>query len=135
MSTPITEGPVYLCDRSSQAAFRNFVQTRDGMDESVQGEKYTAGKPSTSFEFLLSHLYFTLQIKKVKFSELSEEIVITELRNLETSKSTGIDMIPARVLKISADIIAPSITWIFSISLRTGIFIDSWKKACVISNL
>ena len=36
----------------------------------------------------------------------------------KTSKSTGIDMIPARVLKISADIIAPSITWIFNLSLK-----------------
>jgi hypothetical protein len=38
-----------------------------------------------------------------KFSEICEEEVITELRNLKATKSTGIDSIPACVLKISAD--------------------------------
>ena len=37
-----------------------------------------------------------------------------------------------RVLKISANIIAPSITWIFNLSLKKGIFVDEWKKAWVL---
>ena len=41
-------------------------------------------------------------------------------------------MIPPRPLKIAADIIAPSLTWIFNLSLKTGIFVDAWKKACVL---
>ncbi len=48
------------------------------------------------------------------------------------SKATGIDKIPAKVLKISADIIAPSLTAIFNLSaLHTGIFVSEWKLARV----
>ena len=68
-----------------------------------------------------------------KFSEIGVEEVTAGLRNLKISKATGIDMIPSRALKIAADIIAPSITWIFNLSLKTGIFVDEWKKACVLS--
>ena len=56
------------------------------------------------------------------------------LSNLKSSKSTGIDSIgiPARVLKISAEIISPSLTWIFNLCIKTGVYIDDWKKAWVI---
>jgi hypothetical protein len=35
------------------------------------------------------------------------------------------------MLKIVANIIAPSLTYIFNLSLSTGIFIDIWKNARV----
>jgi hypothetical protein len=35
------------------------------------------------------------------------------------------------MLKIVANIIAPSLTYIFNLSLSTGIFIDDWKNARV----
>jgi hypothetical protein len=35
------------------------------------------------------------------------------------------------MLKIAANIIAPSLTYIFNLSLSTGIFIDGWKNARV----
>ena len=46
------------------------------------------------------------------------------------SKSTGLDKIPAKVLKIVSGIIAPSLTFIFNLTLSSGIFID-WKNAWV----
>ena len=67
-----------------------------------------------------------------KFSEIGVEEVTAGMHNLKISKATGIDMIPSRALKIAADIIAPSITWIFNRSLKTGIFVDAWKKAYVL---
>ena len=67
-----------------------------------------------------------------KFRAISEQEVITELSNLKVSKSTGLDTIPARVLKISVNIIAPSISWIFNLSLKKGIFVGEWKKAWVL---
>ena len=67
-----------------------------------------------------------------QFSAISEEELYTELCNLKETKSTGIDTIPTRILKISANIIAPSITWIFNLSLKKGIFVDEWKKAWVL---
>ncbi|CAB4022776.1 RNA-directed DNA polymerase from mobile element jockey-like, partial [Paramuricea clavata] len=67
-----------------------------------------------------------------KFSEISTHEVCLQLRNLKTSKSTGIDTIPARALKIAAEIISPSLTWIFNLSIKTGIYVEEWKKAWVL---
>jgi hypothetical protein len=52
---------------------------------------------------------------------------------LKPNKCTGFDKIPAKVLRLSADIIAPSITYIFNLSLDTGICVDEWKRAQVIT--
>ena len=61
-----------------------------------------------------------------------ENVALT-LKNLKVSKSTGLDKIPAKVLKIASSIIAiaPSLTFIFNLSLSSGIFIDDWKNARV----
>ena len=42
------------------------------------------------------------------------------------------DNIPAKVLKITANVIAPSLTYIFNASLESGIYVDSWKLAKII---
>ena len=42
------------------------------------------------------------------------------------------DNIPAKVLKITANIIAPSLTYILNISLQSGIYVDDWKLAKII---
>ena len=55
------------------------------------------------------------------------------LLNIKVKKSTGLDKIPAKVLGLSADIIVPSLSYIFNLSLATGIYIDDWKRARVIS--
>ena len=52
--------------------------------------------------------------------------------HLNVSESTGLDKIPVKVLQLSADIIAPSLTYIFNLSLDTGIYVDDWKRARVI---
>ena len=43
------------------------------------------------------------------------------------------DNIPAKVLKITANIIAPSLTYISNISLQSGIYVHDWKLAKIIS--
>ena len=53
------------------------------------------------------------------------------VKNLKVSKSTGLDKIPDKVFKIASSIIAPSLTFIFNLSLSSGIFIDDWKNVCV----
>ena len=62
-----------------------------------------------------------------KFIEISTLEIISEIRNLKESKSTGTDNFPAKILKLSADIIGPSITKIFNISLKTEILFMSGK--------
>ena len=39
------------------------------------------------------------------------------------------DNIPAKIFKIAADIIAPSLIAIFNLSVHLCTYIDAWKKA------
>ena len=65
------------------------------------------------------------------FSDISVSNVALRLQNLKASKATGVDNIPAKVLKAVSHIIAPSLTVIFKQSLSTGIYINDWKLARV----
>jgi hypothetical protein len=67
-----------------------------------------------------------------KFSEINVHEVFLQLHRLKTSKSTDIDNIPGRALKISTEIVSPSLTWIFNLSIKIGIYVDEWKKAWVL---
>jgi hypothetical protein len=50
---------------------------------------------------------------------------------LVASKASGIDGISAKILKIAATAITPSIVSIFNQSIATGIFPSDWKDARV----
>ena len=54
------------------------------------------------------------------------------LRNLDTSKATGPDELPARILKETADVIAPSLTELFNKSLWLGYLPEDWKLANIV---
>ena len=58
------------------------------------------------------------------FSQIEIHNVYSILNNLKANKSTGLDKIPAKILKLSAEIIAPSLTYIFNLSLASGIYIN-----------
>ena len=66
------------------------------------------------------------------FRTISVTSVALRLSKLLASKSTGMDNIPAKVLKITANIIAPSLTYISNISLQSGIYVHDWKLAKII---
>ena len=55
----------------------------------------------------------------------------TFLSNLNVNKSTGLDNIGPRILKLSANVLAPSLLYIVNKSLITGEFPCSWKEAKV----
>ena len=57
-----------------------------------------------------------------KLSPISVDSVVSTLRGLKACKATGLDKIPAKILKLSANIIAPSLTFIFNLSLATGVY-------------
>ena len=63
------------------------------------------------------------------FSRIDIESVLTTLKKLNAGKSTGLDKLPAKFLKLSADMIAPSLTYMFNLSLECGVYVDEWKKA------
>ena len=66
-----------------------------------------------------------------KFSPIPVDNVASTLRGLKANKTTGLDKIPPKTLKLSASTVAPSLTYIFNLSLATGIYIDDWKRARV----
>ena len=66
------------------------------------------------------------------FHHIHIDNIAQALMGLKPNKCTGLDKIPAKVLRLSADIIAPSLTYIFNLSLDTGIYVDEWKRAQVI---
>ena len=49
------------------------------------------------------------------------------VNGIEEWKSTGLDNIPCKLLKVAADVVAPSLTWIFFQPLLTGIYPLDWK--------
>ena len=65
------------------------------------------------------------------FQLINVQKVIKLLKAIDVSKATGLDKIPNRLLKIAADVVAPSLTGIFNQSLVTGIFPSDWKMAKV----
>ena len=69
---------------------------------------------------------------RFKFANINVSNVAMNLSNLKVSKATGMDNLPAKILKISSYLIAPSLTAIFNMSLKSGIYIDEWKMARVI---
>ncbi len=56
------------------------------------------------------------------FTQVSVNQITKMLEELQVSKSTGLDDIPARFLRDAADIIAPTVTFIVNLSLEFGIF-------------
>ena len=75
----------------------------------------------------LSENLSTSPVTLLTRSEINEYEVFLLLSNLKTSKSTGMDSIPARVFRISAEIISPSLTWISNLCIKTGVYIEDWN--------
>ena len=54
------------------------------------------------------------------------------LETLDATKSTGPDEIPARILKIVAPNIAPSVTKLFNLSISSGLFGKIARISCAL---
>ena len=67
-----------------------------------------------------------------RFKEVTERSVLAQLRRLKIGKATGLDNIPARLLKNNAVIIAKHLARIINASLQRGKIPSAWKRACVI---
>ena len=57
--------------------------------------------------------------------------VLKLLEKLEVNKVTGLDNLPSKFLKLAANILAPSLTFMFNQSISTGIVPTEWKLARV----
>ena len=49
----------------------------------------------------------------------------------ESKKSTGLDNLPSRMLKMAAGVLAPSLAFLFNQSISSGIVPTEWKLARV----
>ena len=63
--------------------------------------------------------------------EIDENFVFNFLSTLDISKSTGLDGIGPRLLKLSSGVITKSLTFIVRKSIENGVFPLSWKQAKV----
>ena len=64
--------------------------------------------------------------------QVNMSFVESQLKSLDTGKSTGSDGLSARFLKMSASIIAPVLTKIYNISIKTCIYPQKFKNAKVV---
>ena len=78
--------------------------------------------------FSSSQLRTDTQLREI---ELSEHDVANCLKNLDPSKASGPDGIPARLLKECSQQIAPSLCSLFNLSLQTSWIPSEWKSADV----
>ena len=65
------------------------------------------------------------------FKSCSSNEVRKLLEKLETKKSTGLDNLPSKMLKIAAGVLAPSLAVLFNQSISSGIVPTEWKLARV----
>ena len=65
------------------------------------------------------------------FKSCSPNEVRKLLEKLDTKKSTGLDNLPSRMLKIAAGVLAPSLAFLFNQSISSGIVPTEWKLAKV----
>jgi hypothetical protein len=77
------------------------------------------------------HRHLHLQRQDSNLQLTIEEVARTLLA-LDTTKATGPDGIPSRLLKETAWQIAPSLTQIFNKSLSCGEIPDEWKLANIV---
>lgn len=62
---------------------------------------------------------------------LTEDFVLKQLKMLDGKKAKGMDNLNPYFLKLSSHVIAPALTQILNLSLKTGIFPEAWKVAKV----
>lgn len=64
-------------------------------------------------------------------TEIEDSYMLSLITKLNKPKATGLDNVPARLLRVCADLIAESPTWIFNASVISGIFPDDLKLSKV----
>lgn len=73
-----------------------------------------------------------VQTNAFSFKKVTEETVLKKLLELNPTKATGVDNMPARFLRDAAQVISPSITHIVNLSIESGKFPSELKLARVI---
>ena len=64
--------------------------------------------------------YITEATQKFAFRDITEQVVYELLSTLSTTKASGLDKLPAKLIKLAAPYITKSLTAIFNRSMSTG---------------
>lgn len=105
--------------------FSEIYQTLSKSSVAQNTENYLAKTKIHVDSLLPENIQFYIPLISGKF-------VSSELKNMKVKKSTGLDNISAKFLKMAEPIIFTPICEIINISIKTGIFPDQWKMAKVI---
>ena len=70
--------------------------------------------------------------KRFEFTAVGKPFVLKQLKCLKPKKATGLDGLPARLLKDSAIVIADCVTHLINLSFETGEVPSEWKQAKVV---
>ena len=62
-----------------------------------------------------------------KLQKVNTDLVYSQLRSIKQNKATGLDNVSARLIKLSARTIAPSVTNLLNMSIETRTFPKIWK--------
>lgn len=91
------------------------------------GEKLAA-----TFTNTLSYVFNNNeQRRNFTFTPITKKFVLNELKRLNANKATGIDGIPARLLKTAAPRICESLSEILNLSIQSTEVANEWKTAIV----
>ena len=69
--------------------------------------------------------------RSFKFDSVTKPYITTLLKNIDIKKATGVDRIPPKLVKLSANILSEPLTKTINDSLTMGIFPDAAKIAAV----
>ena len=79
---------------------------------------------------ILSNLECKLNLTtKIVFPEMTTQQILRLIKAFSINKATGIDGLSARLVKIAAPAIAPSLTTLMNTCITTGVFPSAWKVA------
>ena len=117
---------------------------KDDLDNTIHDEKLIADKlnkyfvevgPNLSNNLPPSSRDFSEYLEPVdcvfNFSNITDDAVLRKILKLKSNKGVGPDNIPPKLIKDSAEVIAPYLSYIFNRSLSERKFPDDWKSARV----
>ena len=109
-----------------------LVTQKSGIASAFNSFFSTIGaKLAANFRPRTSEFRFKRETENFEFSEVNGTTVLKFLKSMPANKATGLDGLPARLLKAGAEEIHAPLTYIVNLSLQTGVFPAEWKVARV----
>ena len=121
----------------------NIVEKSSGIKPSKIGSSFSVEDDNIIIDKIIKHYQNHHSIKEIKqslsldsakfmFQPTNSSEVTKLLKEIDIKKATGVDKIPPKLIKISADIIAKPLTYAINNCLMQGIFPESAKVASVV---